>query len=235
MKTSAFVPTVLVDFNVSPTSGKKELADVILSSDFQQRLAAMLSEFDAIAPSGGDDGAPRYVPLTQKSQLLEKHFPLFTLTIGNQFVNIGEPNVICHSTFYVLTDEGYLPWFSRMGMADGDRVSSDGAMADAEISAKRRLFAALGMGADMVEDVGVVSKDSYVEVVSNYVEASGTKDIDGLISEYRRECGRHGLKPLMVRNTTKVDVKGMHEDDLELLAVYIAKKESNPTVFGGVK
>lgn len=232
MKTSAFVPTVLVDFNVSPTSGQKELTDVILSNEFQKSLAAMQSEFETIAPSGGGDGAPKYVPLTQKSQLLEKHFPLFTLTIGNRFVNIGEPNVICYSTFYVLTDEGYLPWLSRMGMADGDRISSDGAMADAEISAKRRLFAAIGMGADMVEDVDVVSKDSYVEVVSSYVEVSGTKDVDTLVSEYRRECGKLGLKPLSVRNATKVDVKGMSEDDLQLLSAYIAKKESKSTVFG---
>lgn len=233
MKTQVCVPTVSLGFEVAPTSNSKALADAILHEDFQGSLIAMLQEFEGITPTGGADGSPSYVPLTKKAQLLEKHFPLFTLTIGNRFLNIGDVNTVCYATLYVLTDEGYLPWLSRMGMADCDRISSDGAMADAEISAKRRLFAAIGMGADMIEDVEVVGTDTYIDVVKQHIGRAGVNSIEALISEYRRDAGKYGLKNLAIRNAVNVNMQELSQEDLGNLAAYINKKESSSKVFVG--
>jgi hypothetical protein len=149
------------------------LASIIASDDFQQRLSAMLVEFQTLEPVYIEAYGKNYVSMAERNQLLEKHFDLGTFWLRYDFINREAKDPVCVCTLFVLTDEGYFPWFNRMGQATSSDTGSDGALADAETSARRRILIALGMGSEGDLEVQKSQQSGATSAIQNQLDKSG--------------------------------------------------------------
>jgi len=226
---SPFVDTTWEPVEVSTS---KELAAEILSDDFQNGLESMINEFESLFPSDHYDNGKGFIPLSKRKEILEKNFAFGTFSISNQFINLFDDAPICVSTIYVLTEKGYEPWFSRMGMGSSTNPSSDGLLADAETSALRRLMAALGMGNESSEEVADSDRLNRVNIISLYLK-DNSMSLLKLIENYKSHGSRYSLPEL--KNKSYPSSKSKKEEievfdysfigdgDLSILVSYISK------------
>ena len=151
------------------------------------------------------------------------------MKVDSQFFSLSEENSImtCESTLYVLTDAGYQPWFSRLGQSSADTVGADGREADAETSALRRIFMALGMGKEGAKEVDEGSASNATSVVEDFCKHRGM-ELSALLKEYRSHHSAYNLDALKsdyVEKSSgdklKDDVKS---DDWIALSKYISLK-----------
>jgi hypothetical protein len=217
---------------VTPAFGNKALASVILSEKFKSSLASMLADFSQLEPNQITSEGYEFVGLSEKKALFEKHFPFFEMKVDSHFVSLSENSAVmtCESTLYVLTDEGYVAWFSRLGQSSGDSVGADGREADAETSALRRIFMALGMGKEGAKEVDSDSANNATAIVGDYCKERGI-DIKTLLKEYRSHHSAYDLAELKedyldLGTSTKkeIDVKS---EDWVLLAKFVSHKRDN--------
>lgn len=218
----------VLDNSWSPieVSTSKALAKAILDPAFQESLKKMLAEFKSLTPKEYDGSGKAFVSMAQKHQLLEKHFEFGTFWFTTQFIDTDADAPICHGTLSVLTDEGYLPWFSRMGMPNPDSVSTDGKMADAENSATRRLMIGLGLGYEGAAELVDAENLRYIAAIREYLTSHGDMHLGTLVNNYKNHGG--GLAPLKVKMDSKQQDKlsfnDLHQDDIKLLVGFVRRR-----------
>lgn len=203
----------------------KSLVKEITSKEFQTSLAGMLEDFEKIIPKEYDSSGRSFVPMSEKYRLLETHFPFGAIRIFTQFISHDTSNAICIATIYVLTEEGYEPWFSRMGMGNIEGASTDGALADAETSASRRILIGLGLGYEGVEEIAENNELKNVQGINNFL-AENNKSMNALVEDYIDQHSRYGLKLLsqkyLTSNGKKLSYNDIHKSDIKRLLSFIA-------------
>ncbi|MEG3765126.1 hypothetical protein [Alteromonas sp. 14N.309.X.WAT.G.H12] len=182
---------------VSPAFGCKDLAEVIQGNDFRTALANMLADFDKLVPNQVTFEGYEFVGLSEKKALFEKHFPFFQLKVDSQFVSLSPDShvITCEAALYVLTESGYKPWFTRLGQSSADVVGADGREADAETSALRRIFLALGMGKEGAKEIIEESSKNAISIVNDYCIKNAIA-LHELVKEYRSHHKAVNLSPL---------------------------------------
>ncbi len=214
---------------VFPAFGCKALAAVIQSEEFKASLAEMLNDFDDLEPNQITNDGYEFVGLSEKKALFEKHFPFFSLKVQTQFISLN-PNsqvVTCEAALYVLTEEGYKPWFTRLGQSSTDNVGADGREADAETSALRRIFLALGMGKEGSKEVTEDNSKNAMALVSDYCKETG-KQLKELVKEYRSHHQAFALQPFKLNYSDVEDTKLpalIDKEDWVLLTSFITKRK----------
>lgn len=225
---------VKVDSSWTPvnTSDSKALADEIISEEFQDALSCMLDDFDKLVPTEDTDSGRSFISMAQKNRLIEKHFPFCQLLFRSQFLSIEEGRECCYMTLYVLTEEGYLPWFSRMGMGDHVNPSTDGVMADAETSAKRRLMIALGLGYEGGEESIELDANRTARAIDEHIVKYGT-NLYNVVADYSARHRKFNLPkldgnyPKSEKDSEKLNfsIADMGNDDMLLLLSFLKSKE----------
>lgn len=220
---SSFVDSSWVPTEISKS---KALATEILSSEFQNNLKNMLEAFSKIIPKEHDSSGKAFVSMAAKYQLLETYFPFGGLRIFTQFINNESSNAVCSATLHVLTEDGYEPWFSRMGMSNSDDHTTDGPLADAETSASRRLLVALGLGYEGAEEIVENNKFKNIQQLNSYLLENGLK-LKELVSKYRDQQSKYGLGLLSGKYDTKtpkseLTLKMISDDDFKKILSFIA-------------
>ena len=216
---------------VSPAFGCKNLAEVIQGEEFRQSLTAMLADFDELEPNQVTQDGYEFVGLSEKKALFEKHFPFFQLKVDTQFISLSPDSsvVTCEAALYVLTDQGYKAWFTRLGQSSADMVGADGREADAETSALRRIFVALGMGKEGAKEVAEESSKNALSIVNDFCTQNGIK-LQELLKEYRSHHKAVGQSPLK-HNYTDVEPTKLQQvidkDDWVALTNYVSKRKMN--------
>jgi len=191
--------SLVLDMTWTPTlvSESSKLSDTITSPAFQGKLKKMLSDYDDIEPSYIEEYQSNYVSLADRIKVLEDNFEFGDLWFGYEFIDRESANPVCVCTLYVQTESGFEPWINRMGVASSFNVSTDGALADAEVSSKRRVLAALGMGNDSDADI-LQSKGSLsIKLLEKELEKMGMS-AKSLIKEYRAKTTSRKLTKLSV-------------------------------------
>lgn len=202
----------------------KTISDVLLSDDFKSSMKAMIEEYESTPPDMITDSGFEFVSLKKCRQLFDKYFGFMTLTVQTTFVTgYSDEDPICQKTLMVLTDKGEEPWFSRLGMGDLSRVSTDGIFIDAENSALRRLFAAIGMGYDDHTDFDIKLSKALIEKIDNKIKSAKLGKLSDLLKSYRatysgqsREIGLSALSfdkqkdnEVSIENLSKTDANNL--------------------------
>lgn len=158
----------------------------ISDGSLEQQLTDMLNEFDNLVPEQYEGYDRPYQPLSKRMDLFEKHIPFGDLMIYTELLKeCSTPGMVyCRATLHILTEEGYAPLFSRLGEGNSMTSRTDGAIADAETSATRRILIALGLSNDGGNDEFTVLKDSAQrDFITNYLNSRGKK-LDALIKAF---------------------------------------------------
>lgn len=213
------------------TSSSEMLAKEIMSEGFQDSLTGMLDAFDKLVPKEEDLTGRKFISMAQKNKLIEDFFPFGELVFRSQFLSLEDGQEVCYMTLYVLTDGGYEPWFSRLGMANATK-SSDGSIADAETSAKRRLMIALGLGYEGNTEHSELNIDKTVKALEEAVISNGTS-LFQIVSEYQKGAHLYNLPSLSGEfPETKAQaqskgfgVKDINCDDGFLLLTYLKERQ----------
>jgi hypothetical protein len=199
-------------------SESKSLASAITNKDFRKNLINMLKEYDTIPPDGFDSYGNEYIRLSEKYRVLENNFDFGTFQIRTQTMNNEQSMVpFCYATLYVLTELGYEPWFSRMGVGDPNMVSTDGLHADAETTARRRILVALGLGKDGSNEVVNTDQDNMRKHLGATILEKGMT-LSGLVMLYTGKAQVNKLPPL---NLTQDKLKAYKEDSDEAVVGYL--------------
>ncbi len=225
-----------IDTSWEPTSvsSSKSLAAVIVSDDFQDSLEEMLDEYDSMIPTEHYDDGSAFISLSARRELMERHFPFGTFHISTQFIKLDSDTPICVATLYVLTDDSYEAWFSRMGMGTASSVSSDGLFADAETSALRRILTAIGLGNEGNEESADSDRINRVGIVDAFIESTSQTLIQ-LVESFKSHGSKYSLGALTGFYPSSKDKKddrerfgfnSMNDNDLALLVSYVQKKIS---------
>jgi|AntDeeMinimDraft_5_1070356.scaffolds.fasta_scaffold12816_2 hypothetical protein len=226
----------IIDTTWSPVLASpkdKELAAKLSEKNFLESHKKMLSDFEKLEPVALDDMGNTYVPFSEKLRVLEENFDFQTFMFSSQFLNMGATaSPICYMTLLVLTDEGFRPWFSRMGMGDQANPGPDGLMADAETSAKRRILIALGMGKPGEEET---SSERSVEtgVIERYMSENNTSVAD-LVAAYGSRAPTDSAGPLDVKmaslkkikdNGQEPNLSALGDSDIKKIAKFISQQK----------
>lgn len=217
---------------VLASSEDSELVKTLQSEEFTESHKKMMEAFDRLEPVPiGLDG-DAYIPLSEKLRLLEESFPFQTFYFSPQIINMGMSDTpICSTTLLVLTDSGYRPWFSRMGMGDYSIPGTDGLIADAESSAKRRILIALGMGTPGEEKVG--SERSVArDVLERYLNSSG-EYLRDIVTAYVGQASSSGDEQLAIKTSqikkledstgSPLTIDQLKDNDVKLLSGFVSK------------
>lgn len=169
---------------LTPTLSNK-VTKTLKSLDIENKISKMLSEFDGFVPEHYDGYDRPYQPLSRRIDLFEKHIPFGDLVIQTDLMEESTSSVIyCKATLMLLTEDGYQPLFSRYGEGNIMTSRTDGAVADAETSAMRRILVALGLSNDGGKDEIATLKDSAErDFVTNYLN-SHRKNLESLVKAY---------------------------------------------------
>lgn len=228
----------IIDTTWSPVlanASDKDLAEALSREEFVLAHKRMLEEFDRVEPVVLDDMGNTYIPFSEKLRLIEEHFDFQTFVFSPQFLSIGgSESPVCYMTLLVLTENGYRPWFSRMGMGASDMPGPDGLLADAETSAKRRILIALGMGKPGEEET---SSDRSVgtSIIEKYMSDQSANVAD-LVSVYNSKMHAMGLEPLHVKMSTLKAIKensgteagltSLGDEDIKKISTFISKSQN---------
>lgn len=187
-------------------SNSESLTSIVSSKAFKEKLSKTLSDYEGLEPVYIEEYQSNYVSLADRIKVLEDNFEFGELWFGYEFIDRESINPTCVCTLYVLTDSGYEPWIIRLGIGSTYNVGTDGAIADAEVSAKRRVLAALGMGndgdAEILESKGSLS----IKLLQRELEKCG-KSIKSIIKEYKARMASRDLE--------KLEIATPKDDDFE--------------------
>lgn len=215
------------------TSSEEALAKEISSNTFQKSLSDMLDKFDTLIPKEEDISGRKFISMAQKNKLIEEFFPFGSLSFRSQFISLTEKSEICYMTIYVLTDDGYLPWFSRLGMSDPNTSSTDGTAADAETSAKRRIFIALGLGYESGQEQHEMIVSQTEKALEEGIINHGMAIFE-LVSEYQERAHMFNLPkklsgdyPSNQKDAEKMkfNISDVSSEDGVLLLKYLKEKQ----------
>lgn len=173
-------------------STSKEVMPTLCALKIEDRIASMLSEFDGFVPEHYDGYDRPYQPLSRRVDLFEKHIPFGDLVIHTQLMEESTSNIAyCKATLMLLTEDGFQPLFSRYGEGNAMTSRTDGAVADAETSATRRILIALGLSNDGGKDEIATLKDSAErDFITNYLN-SHRKSLESLIKAYNTSASQN--------------------------------------------
>lgn len=219
---------IKVDWEPQAIVPEKALADVICSDDFQTRLGNMLDGFQKLEPTYIEAYGQNYVSMAERNQLLESNFDVGTFWFRYDFVNRQANDPVCVCTLYVLTDDGYLPWFNRMGQATSADTGSDGAFADAETSARRRVLIALGMGSEGDLEIKQAQNSGASTAIQGQLDKEGLS-IVGFLRQYASDAASLGLPKLVtslkeLSKSSELSWADVSSTDLDNLLSYAKKK-----------
>lgn len=160
------------------------IAEHILSESFQNKLKLMVREFDSMQPDG-DSPINGYLSLNVRAALVTKHLGPFGFSLQQDVVEYPDGTVVL-SVLKVMTPAGYLPWIRRYGSAK-DAQRADGDVAQAGISAWRKILVALGLS-NTVESAAVAEADeraSMLMMISEHMTQQNIASLTNLVGQLR--------------------------------------------------
>jgi hypothetical protein len=173
------------------TSGA--LVEKVNDPKFAERIKSMLADYDDLTPELYDGYFAPYVGLNERSRVFEKHFPLLLAQIQMQYVGqLGSDTHVVQATLYLSTKDGSLPLFSRFGEGTSVNNRSDGAIAQAETSALRRIYCALGLGDNTSEEVAIINEQGQQKWIEGYLDEKKTA-FDKLLKMYNAQASDHPI------------------------------------------
>lgn len=134
----------------------------LLSEPFKQKFKALMRDFDALQPDG-DTPTSGYLSLNARQALITKHLGPFGFAPKTRVVNYPQGAVV-ETTLLVRVGNVMVPWFRRYGSASNSQ-RADGDLAQAGISAWRKVFVAMGL-ANIAENDVHAKAESRTEVIS---------------------------------------------------------------------
>jgi hypothetical protein len=203
-RTKALTSLLELEFScdfVMPSSSL-ELAKEIRSEKFKTQLTEMMDLQDKIKPAGNalDDGSRLY-SLTQRRTILAKCFPMGKFDMRTQVLT-GKAHLtpMTYGTLYMTTDNGVLPWFSRMGGGSSmDKDSDSNTFGRSAGSAESRLMIGLGLmrGDDL--EVVIEQAEEHIVNIETYLNNTG-ENISQVIANYEsmRQSNNDGTSYLKV-------------------------------------
>lgn len=214
---------------MNPDVQQSELAAVVLSDAFSSRLGEMAKQFDELKQDIEDsESGPRFIPMKTKMLLLRRYFTPFELQIDFNHLPEMRTGHIVQATVMVLTEKGYMKWFSRYGMAAKDsNESSQGAEVDAENSAKRRVLAALGLGGDYHDEVVEGSQINLLRDVQDAMDRKGVNIksvLDGMKAKAKGSILVGEYDKLPSSEKSKTDASIFDSADLVAIKDFLTSK-----------
>lgn len=218
--------TVLTTTDMQPTPhAGPAVFKAITESDIETQIEEMLQEFDLLVPEQYEGYDRPYQPLAKRMDLFEKHIPFGQMVIYTEMIEESKTNshVYCRATFYILSDEGYLPLFSRLGEGSVMTARSDGPCAEAETSALRRMLIALGLSNDGGKDeIAVLNNNAERDSLTHYLHQQG-KSLDALIKAFNAENPSKRISHNTA--TGNLTVAGLPNSDIVALRQYLNGKQ----------
>jgi hypothetical protein len=180
-------PSLAYDTSWAPEvpSSTLTMSEAMTDEAFDERYQAMLEEYDDLTPELIDGYERPYMHINKTLGLVDKHFGA-EQTFSIQYQLVGKTpagDTIAQGTVYVLTDDGYEPLMSRFGVGKESTENSDGAYAEAELSARRALLAALGLSDSVSEEMEQIVAQEVARSLEVKLNASSIK-LSQLISSY---------------------------------------------------
>lgn len=196
----------------------------IENSGVQDAISEMLAEFDMMVPEQYEGYDRPYQPLSRRMDLFEKHIPFGLMVIYTEILEDSKSNshVYCRATLYILSDEGYVPMYSRLGEGSVMTARTDGPYAEAETSAIRRILISLGLSNDGGKDeICVLNNNAERDALTLNLQEKG-KSLDALIAAYNAENPGARISE-HTKNAIK-SVSDLPNADVITLRQYLQKK-----------
>lgn len=195
--------------NEKTPSSDPSVYSAILDGDLEQRIGAMLDEFDDLVPEHYEGYDRPYQPLSKRMDLFEKHIPFGEMLIYTQPLSnhATQGALYSQATLFILTESGYQPLYSRLGEGNVMTSRTDGAIADAETSAIRRILVSLGLSNDGgKEEITVLQDSAERDFITNHLTATG-KPLESLIKAYNADKSGGGQG--RIEETSNIKDKGV--------------------------
>lgn len=210
--------------------------DAIMDDSFQQAMLALYEDYDELIPDEYDSMTElgkieKWVPLRKRLELFHRHFPCGELIITTQQMGVSSTDqYVSVATMYVLTEEGYEPWFSAFGMGDPATAGADGAIAEADRIAKKRVLISFGLSDDPSQEVESLNAESMRNFVATEVSTLGEAGVEPLVTAFNNSyANSHNLPKIESAQWKNARgpfvVKDLAPEVIRLLAMFLSDKK----------